>query len=102
MANGRKTNDWLRVYLSLTEGQESPDIFHLWCAVSTIATTLERNVWLDRGYYTLYPNLYVVLVSGSAVARKSTAIGVASRLYREANPEGIMVSQKVTPEALIL
>lgn len=101
MTNGRRLNDWLRAYLNLTEGQESPDIFHLWCGVSAIATTLERNVWLDRGYYTLYPNLYIVLVSGSAVARKSTAIGVASHLYREANPEGTMVSQKITPEALI-
>ena len=97
----RKLNDWLRSYLDYTTGQESPDIFHLWCGISTIAATLERRVWLPRGFYTLYPNLYIVLVSGSAVARKSTAIGVASRVFKEASPEGVLVSQKITPEALI-
>lgn len=102
MANGnRKLEDWLKGYLQYTEGQESPDVFHLWCGISAIAAAMERRCFLDRGYYTLFPNLYVILVSGSAVARKSTAIGVATRLYKMANPEGTIFSQKMTPEALI-
>lgn len=98
---GRRLDDWLKSYVAFCDGQESPDIFHMWCGMSVVAATLERSIYVDRGFYTLYPNLYVVLVSGSAVARKSTAIGIATRLFREAWPEGTIVSQKVTPEALI-
>lgn len=33
-----------------------------------------RKCFLNKGYYKLYPNLFVVLVAGSAICRKSTAI----------------------------
>ena len=99
--NKRICADWLKGYLEYTEGQESPDIFHLWCGISVIASTLERNVWLDRGYYTLFPNMFIVLVSGSAAARRSTAILTAARLQRNAIPDIPTFSQKVTPEAII-
>jgi len=101
MANGRKLPDWLRGYLEYTRNQESPSMFHLWTGVSTIAATLERKVFIDRGYYKLHPNIYIVLVGASARVRKSTAIGIASNIYKEAFPDASMFAQKITPEALI-
>ncbi len=100
MANGKK-EDWLHQYIEYTSSQESPSIFHLWCGISVIASTLARKCYIDRGYYTLFPNLYIVLVGASARVRKTTAVNTAYSIYKEANPERCVLSQKITPEALI-
>lgn len=107
MANGRNGNggrqldDWLTSYAEYTSEQESPSLFHFWVGTSVIASTLERRCWINRGYYTLYPNLYVVLIGASARVRKTSAIGIGYEMYREAIPAAVIVSQKTTPEAII-
>lgn len=103
MANGRngKKRDWLTLYQDYTAAQESPGMFHLWVGISVIASTLSRNCYIDRGYYTLFPNLFIVLVGASARVRKTTAVNVGFNLFKEANKEACVISQKVTPEALI-
>ena len=99
--NGRLLDDWLSSYSDYTEEQESPSLFHFWVGTSVIASTLERKCWIHRGYYTLYPNLYVVLIGASARVRKTSAINIGYEVYREAIEKGIMVSQKTTAEAII-
>lgn len=99
--NGRNLDDWLTSYLEYTSEQESPSLFHLWVGLSVLASALGRQVWIGRGYYTLYPNLYVVLIGASARVRKTSAIRIGYELFREALPDHILVSQKATPEALI-
>lgn len=98
---GRLLDDWLSSYDEYTEEQESPSLFHFWVGTAIIAAVLERRCWIHRGYYTLYPNLYIVLIGASARVRKTSAINIGFELYREAIPKGVMVSQKTTPEALI-
>ena len=100
--NGKRLlDDWLTSYADFTEEQESPSLFHFWVGVSVIASTLERKCWINRGYYTLYPNLYIILVGASARVRKSTAIGIGSGMLMETFGEELpMVSQKITLEAL--
>jgi hypothetical protein len=97
----RKCENWLQTYIRYTSGQESPERFHLWCGISVLAVALERRVWVDRGFYTLFPNLYIILTSGSAIARKSTAIHHAVKLLRTALPDINFISQRITPQALI-
>ena len=99
---GRLLDDWLTAYADYTQETESPSLFHFWVGTSVIASTLERRCWIHRGYYTLYPNLYVVLIGASARVRKTTAIGIGYEVFRETMKEDVViVSQKVTPEALI-
>ena len=107
MANGNGKNgnrfldDWLTTYADYTEEQESPSLFHFWVGTAVIAAALERRCWIHRGYYTLFPNLYVVLIGASARVRKTSAINIGFELYREAITSGVVVSQKTTAEALI-
>ena len=53
------------------------------------------------GHYTIYPNLYIVLVAGSGKCKKSTSIGVAEYFLNRVTPEIRIFAQKATPEALI-
>jgi len=97
----RQCKDWLGTYLEYTQEQESPSMFHLWVGLSVITSALERKVYMDRGYYTLYPNLYIVLVGASARTRRTTAINIGYSIFKDALPNVCTISQKITPEALI-
>lgn len=100
--NQRKIRDsWLKEYHRYTEGQESPDTFHFWVGLSMIASTLERNVWVDMSYYVLYPNLYVILVSDAAICRRTTAVRIGVKILEQQEKPPYIFAQKITPEALI-
>jgi len=75
--------DWLTSYLEYTSGQESPRNFHFWTGLSIIGGALRRNVFLDRTYYTLFPNMYVILVAASAACRKSVATGIGMKILKQ-------------------
>lgn len=93
--------DWLTAYTEYTSEQESPALFHFWAGTSVIAATLGRSCYINRGYYTLFPNLYIVFVGASASVRKTTAIHIAYDIFKEAFPDTTLVSQRGTPEAMI-
>lgn len=97
----RKCKNWLRTYIDYTKEQESPSMFHLWVGISVIASALERKCYIDRGYYKLFPNLFVVLVGASARVRRTTALNIGYSIFKEALEHACLISQKITPEALI-
>jgi len=71
----------------------------MWSAFTILGSALGRKCYLDRGRYILYPNLFTILVAGSALCRKSTAISLGVELL-----EGIstttVIQGKITPEKL--
>lgn len=87
---------WIRTYLEYTKPQQSPTIFHTWTAISTIASVMRRRCWIDRNFYILYPNLYVILVSESGVGMKSTAIDLGTDLMSKAAPDFAIMRGKLT------
>lgn len=88
--------------MTATEGQESPEIFHQWVGISLVSAAINRDCWLDREHYILYPNIYVCLSSGSARCRRSTAIKIGiQHVFEKAFPQYPgMCSQKITSAAL--
>jgi len=58
-------------------------MFHLWSGLTIISALLGRKSYLEKGYYRLYPNLFTVLVAGSARCRKSTSIHIAGGTLRD-------------------
>lgn len=53
------------------------------------------------GTFVLYPNFYIILVAGSGLHRKSTAINQVEGILQQMSPAPNLIAQKVTPEALI-
>lgn len=94
-------DSWLATYLEYTKNQESPTSFHQWVAMAVISTAIGRHIWLDRGYYTIYPNLFVILVAGSAQCRKSVSLKIGINLLTSIEKVPMIFSQKITNEALI-
>lgn len=98
----RKLKDGIiNAFCDYTKSTEIPTIFSLWTAISTVSAALGRDCFVDRGFFVVFPNLYVVLVAGSAACKKSSAIMLAYKLIEKIKPRVHILSQKMTPEALI-
>jgi hypothetical protein len=107
----KRYKSWLENYLYYTHEQESPELFHLWSGLTVLSSTIGRSIYLNKGYYKVYPNIYVVLVAPSGVCRKTTACAVAVGLLDEMRfsaktKEDVdrlrvnVVREKITPQAL--
>ncbi len=95
----RRCANWLQSYMEYTRRTESPDIFHLWSGVATLACACGRSIQMDRGAYCLFPNFYIILVADSAMCRKSLAEKTAAKIITKA---GISVfADLMTKEAII-
>jgi hypothetical protein len=92
---------WLNTYLEYTKGQESPEAFHQWVGLCMLSAAIGRNLKIDRGHYKMYPNIFVILVAGSGMCRKSTAIHMGVRILKSIKNKPLLFSQKITAEALI-
>ncbi len=95
----RGSDDWIDGYLKYSEFTEPPFLFHLWTAISAIASTLERRVWLDWGHFNVHPNHYITLVAPQGQARKSTALAIMDPILNKISL--VSLPQSVTAEAMI-
>jgi hypothetical protein len=62
--------------MHFTRASESPDAFHFWTGVGTIAGALRRRVWIDMRHFQWTPNFYIILVGPPGIAAKSTSIRI--------------------------
>lgn len=93
---------WINAYVNdYIIKQESPKQFHFWVAASVIAGTLRRNVWVDRGAYKLYPNMFIFLVTESGACRKGAAMRAGLSFLREVKDVTIMY-ERMSLEGLLV
>lgn len=73
----RRLPDWIASYLRFTRHHEAAEQFHLWTALSVLAAAVNRNCWMDGGYYRTFPNIYVLFIGPSGVGKSSSSgIGI--------------------------
>ncbi len=92
---------FLEDYLVFTAGNETPELMHLWVGLSVLAGACEKRVWIDRGFFKIYPNLYVILVAPAGVCAKSTSMDLGGKLLKEAGYsilEGSVLKEKIIIE----
>lgn len=91
----RRLESWIGAFLEYTEHLEAPPIWRQWAAISTIASVLQRKVWVRTSKGDLNPNLYTVLV-GFAGTGKSVTISAAEVFLREleemTKPQGVHIA----------
>ena len=90
---------FLSDYRIFTSGNEAHPSYHLWCGLVALSSIVSRRVWIEQGFFKIYPNLYVVLV-GPPGNRKTTAMSICKTLLRELK-EIPFSAECITKEALV-
>ena len=90
---------WLRDYYDYTLTSEPPAVFHFVSSLCILGAALERNIFFDKSFYKVYPNMAAVLIAPTGKCRKTSATNVALSLGRAVGVN--ILSERVTPEALI-
>lgn len=75
--------DFLEAFHQLSEGNECPEAYLTWSALSAIAVAAGRKFYILQGRNEIRPNLYLCLI-GKQGNRKSTAKDIARDLVSEA------------------
>lgn len=91
----------LEAFCKYAEDTEVPSTFALWSGMSMVSAALGRNCFIDFSFFTIYPNMYIVLVAKSGRCRKSSSIELALYFMQKVKPKIKILAQKMTTEALI-
>src|SRR6516164_1362310 len=74
---------WLDLLVQSTEESEAPERYFWWSGLAAISAIARKNVYLNRHYYKLYPNIYVALVSSRSGAKKGIPISICKAILEE-------------------
>lgn len=77
-------SNWIDSVLSATRENEAPPRFFYWSALAAISAAVRKNVWLERYYYKLYPNIFVFLVATSGL-KKGIPVNLVKKLVASAD-----------------
>jgi hypothetical protein len=87
------------LYQEYTKRTEPPPNYHAWSLIGAMSALLGKKCYIPQGHFTVFPNLYIVLV-GPAAMRKSTALNIAKNFVRKIDKLPI-APESSTREALI-
>jgi hypothetical protein len=71
---------------------EAPVQFHIGAALMLIAAAVRRNVYVQWGFVHLFPNLYVIIIGRSGMARKTTALMPVAKIFTAVYPKGFFTN----------
>lgn len=78
-------SNFIADYRLFTSGNEANENYHLWSSLVILSSVVSRKIWLDLGYFKIYPNLYVVLL-GDPGNKKTTAMRLAKNMVLDFDP----------------
>lgn len=90
---------WLEKLLAATRESESPTKYWYWAGLTAISGVVNNKVYLDKFYYKLYPNIYVILIGKSGM-RKGPPVSIAKMLVEEVNNTRV-ISGRNTVQSII-
>lgn len=91
---------FLQNYRTFCSGNEANPTYHIFSGLSALSAITQRRIWIDQGYFKIFPNLYIVLV-GPAGGRKTTAMDIAAGLIEKLGTVPF-TTDCVTKEKLIM
>lgn len=77
-------SNWLDNIINSYTESEAPERFWYWAGIAAMSAVVKKNIWMERWYYKLYPNVYVFIVARSGM-KKGNPITLAKSLVTKAN-----------------
>lgn len=97
----RKLKDWVKAYAEFTSKSDSPQIFHMWCCLATIAGAAQRKIFMQTLYYPVHSNMYIALVSPPGRGKKTAALRASKNILKEVQPEVNFATESGSFEGLV-
>jgi hypothetical protein len=72
---------WLDKVLEYAGESESPTTYFYWAGLAALSGVVTNKVFLDKFYYKLYPNLFILLIGRSGI-RKGIPVALAKQLVQ--------------------
>lgn len=94
-------DDFFSAYIEYVSGTEPPVNYHRWCIIAAIGAYLGRDFAFPHGHFTIYPNLYTMLI-GASGDRKSTAIKMAKEFIQKAGYDKTKIAADKTSKEKFL
>lgn len=71
---------FLEHYRQYTQGNETPEMVHIMLGLATLAGAAGKQYWLNRGFFNVFLNLYVLIVAPPGVVSKSSSMDLSRKL----------------------
>lgn len=97
----RKLEDWIKAYAEYTAESDSPQIFHMWCCLGTIAAAAQRKIYMQSLHFPVHTNMYTLLVSPPGRGRKTSALRTSKNLVKAMVPEANFASESGSFEGIV-
>jgi len=94
------SKSWIDTYIQYTRHQEASVKFHNWIGLYTIASTVGRNIYIDRKLWKIFPNLYVAII-GPTGDGKTTAADIGVLRILRSIPDVEIIIEKATSYYLL-
>jgi len=92
---------FIKHYAEFVKENEAHPTYHLFSGLVALSSIVSRRVWIEQGYFDVFPNLYVTLV-GPPGNRKTTAMSVCKKLLRELGADLVPMSAECqTKESVV-
>lgn len=91
----------LASYAEYTAESDSPELFHVWCALATVAGAAQRKIYMHTPLFDVHSNMYLALVSPPGRGKKTSALRAGKSLLRDVEPQVNFVSESGSMEGLV-
>ncbi len=89
---------WIESYIEYSKNNEALPHFHWWTGMAILGAALRRNVEFSKGYYKVFPSLWILIVSPSGTG-KTTSLNIGYNLLSKL--DGVkLLADKGSAEAL--
>lgn len=88
-------------FLEYNSGNECPPPYVRWTAYSLLSAAIGRRVYFHMDYFTIWPNLYVLLIGDSGI-KKSAAADLGITILKAAIPDIPVSADNETHQGTIL
>ena len=92
--------NWIQRVTTACQENEAPEVFFYWASLAAIAASVKKQIFLNRFYYRLYPNIYVFLVAKSGM-KKGVPIVLAKTLVEHAKSARVVSGRNSMPRIIL-
>lgn len=96
----RQLPDLLKAYEYFTSKSDSPQVFHMWIALGTIAGAAQRKIFMHALYFDVNTNFYIFLTSPPGRAKKGAALRAGKNFLRVIEPKVNFAAEAGSPEGI--